>query len=521
MMKRMKTVQPIFSAIAAIAAFAAVLPISACTDDLPEPKAPPVYYSEFGAKGDGVTDDFEAIIKTHEFANANGRTVCADDGAKYYIGAHTKTAVIKTDVEWNGAEFIVDDSEVSVRDRGYNIFEVQSDQKSYDVELPAGYSLKSGQKEIGLQFSSPVMLCLVNDNKKDYIRYGNNQNSGSSRQEIILVDENGTVDRDTPILWDYTEVTRMTAYSVTDRAITISGGIFTTIVNKEPVSTSYYARGISVRRSNTTLLQLEHYLTGEPMEGSGDSSSPYTGFYAVNSANNVTIKDCIMTGHTVYGHQKPTGWVQQGTYDTTAARSNNTAWIGCTQSNSITDLAFWGVMSSNFCKNLRMEDCNLSRFDAHQGVYNATIKNTVLGRNFNIIGAGTLLVENVERLSGDNFLWLRSDYGSTWNGDIVFRNCKAKGAGNYSILGASWTDWDFGYQCYLPANITVENFVLEGEETCCVFPSSVANLDATRVNNSKNPYVVTQSLTVKNEVTEILLASDTSKLFATTKIVKN
>lgn len=228
-----------------------------------------------------------------------------------------------------------------------------------------------------------------------------------------------------------------------------------------------------------------------------------------------------MTGHTVYGHQKPTGWVQQGTYDTTAARSNNTAWIGCTQSNSITDLAFWGVMSSNFCKNLRMEDCNLSRFDAHQGVYNATIKNTVLGRNFNIIGAGTLLVENVERLSGDNFLWLRSDYGSTWNGDIVFRNCKAKGAGNYSILGASWTDWDFGYQCYLPANITVENFVLEGEETCCVFPSSVANLDATRVNNSKNPYVVTQSLTVKNEVTEILLASDTSKLFATTKIVKN
>lgn len=510
----------LLASIVCLTACAAMIPFTACSPENTETKAPPVYYSEFGAKGDGVTDDFEAIIKTHEYANANGKRVCADGNAKYYIGAHTKTAIIKTDVEWNGAEFIIDDSNVSTRNRNYNIFEVRSDYDSYDVEVPKGYSLQCGQENIALKFSTPVMLYLVNDNKKDYIRYGNNQNSGSSRQEIILVDEQGNVDKDTPILWDYTEVTRMQAYSIVDKAITISGGIFTTIVNQEPVSTNYYARGISVRRSNTTLLQLEHYLQGEPLEGSGSSSSPYTGFYAVSSANNVTIKDCIMTGHTVYGHQKPTGWVQQGTYDTTASKANNIVWLGCTQSNSITDTAFWGVMSSNFCKNLRMEDCNLSRFDAHQGVYNATIKNTVLGRNFNIIGAGTLLVENVERLSGDNFLWLRSDYGSTWNGDIIFKNCKAKGDSNYSILGASWTDWDFGYTCYLPTNIVVDHFTLEGKTECCVFPSGIANLDAVKVKDSKNPYVVTQTLTVKNEDTSILLANDTSKLFASTKVIK-
>lgn len=514
----------IFAAVFCSATVAAVLSFGACSPvgDVPEPNEPPVYYSEFGAVGDGVTDDFDAIIKAHNYANENGRSVAADADKRYYIGAHRKTAVIKTDVDWGNAEFIIDDSNVSVQDRGYNVFEVQSDNKSYDVEIPRNYSLKEGQENVGLEFSSPVMLYLVNDNKKDYIRYGNNQNSGSSRQEVILVDEHGNVDADTPVLWDYTEVTKITAYSVTDRAITIKGGMFTTRVNTEPVSTNYYARGINIKRSNTVLSGVEHYLSGEPKEGSGNSSSPYTGFFAVSSANNVTIKDCVMTGHTVYSHQKPTGWVQQGTYDTTASRSNAVAWVGCEQSNSITDQIYWGVMSSNFCKNLRMEDCVLSRFDAHQGVYNATVRNTVLGRNFNIIGAGTLLVENVERLSGDNFLWLRSDYGSTWKGDIIFKDCKASGtSGGYSILGGSWTDWDFGYPCYLPTHIVVDHFTVEDAETCIVYPSAIANLNAETVKNSKNPYAVTQTLTVKNESTKILLASDTSKLFATTKVEKS
>ena len=33
-----------------------------------------VTYEEFGAVGDGVTDDFVAIYKAHEYANANADT---------------------------------------------------------------------------------------------------------------------------------------------------------------------------------------------------------------------------------------------------------------------------------------------------------------------------------------------------------------------------------------------------------------------------------------------------------------
>ena len=44
-----------------------------------------VTYLDFGAKGDGVTDDFKAIYEAHEYANKNGLTVKTDDGKTYYI----------------------------------------------------------------------------------------------------------------------------------------------------------------------------------------------------------------------------------------------------------------------------------------------------------------------------------------------------------------------------------------------------------------------------------------------------
>ena len=44
-----------------------------------------VTYEEFGAKGDGVTDDFFAIKAAHEYANENHMPVRAKDDATYYI----------------------------------------------------------------------------------------------------------------------------------------------------------------------------------------------------------------------------------------------------------------------------------------------------------------------------------------------------------------------------------------------------------------------------------------------------
>lgn len=74
-----------------------------------------VYYRDFGAKGDGKTDDFNAIVAAHAYANANNAptnkcVVKADPDATYYIGDANKTkeAIVRTDTDWGDAKFIID-----------------------------------------------------------------------------------------------------------------------------------------------------------------------------------------------------------------------------------------------------------------------------------------------------------------------------------------------------------------------------------------------------------------------------
>lgn len=460
-------------------ALAVCVPLCGC---VPEKEEEPrtVTYAQFGAAGDGVTDDFGAIMRAHDYANEHGCKVRADENARYYLGGEG-CAVICTDTDWGNAEFIVDDRAVDPDRRGTDLFTVAPDREPYEAELPADFSLKAGQTSLGLSFSTPALVYLENSEVKEYIRYGKNANGGTARQEIVVTDEAGNVDPDTPILKDYDKVTKMTVYPTGDAPVTVRGGIFTTIANDAPVSASYYARGINVRRSDTTLSGIRHFVTEE-----GETGSPYKGFFAVNYANQVTIENCVLTGHKVYTNIKPTGAVSQGTYDTQAAHSNAVTWKNCTQSNSVTDTAYWGVMASNFCKNLCMTGCVLSRFDAHQGVYNATVSDTALGQTLSIIGEGTLTLERVERLKGDHFLQLRADYGSSWNGEVIFTDCVMHATSdNFYLVQASWNDWDFGYPCYLPS-VTAENLRVEGAKRKYVY-SAVTGETASRVQKSKNP----------------------------------
>jgi hypothetical protein len=69
-----------------------------------------VKYSDFGAKGDGVSDDYNALFAAHEFANAHGLDVFADEGAVYYIHVFEKSIKIKTNTTFTGAKFILDDT---------------------------------------------------------------------------------------------------------------------------------------------------------------------------------------------------------------------------------------------------------------------------------------------------------------------------------------------------------------------------------------------------------------------------
>jgi len=127
---------------------------------------------------------------------------------------------------------------------------------------------------------------------------------------------------------------------------------------KQEKGYNYWARNIAISRSHTIVTGLTHHVVGET-----DTGHPYGGFLAVSSCANVTLRDCFVTGHKTYTTLGAAGKpVSMGTYDLSANEVINFTMIGCRMDN-ICDTTRWGVIGANFCKNILLENCTLSRMD--------------------------------------------------------------------------------------------------------------------------------------------------------------
>jgi hypothetical protein len=483
-----------------------------------------VRYSDFGAKGDSKTDDIEAIAATHAFANLHGLLVKADDGATYYIGGKERSVIIQTNTDFGNAAFIIDDTEV--QNRNASVFTVSSGLKPFKLEKIT--SLKRNQEKIDASLPGPCLVTVTNANVKQYIRFGLNQNNGSSQTDIFVVDKNGNVDMDAPIVWNFDQITEITALPIDEKPLKITGGRFTTIANKAESKYTYYNRNIAIRRSNVLVEGLEHRIKGE-----GEHGAPYGGFINIGDCSYVTVKNTVLTGHKTYSTIGAAGKpVSMGTYDLSANRALNVSFVNCTQTNDINDNTYWGILGSNFCKNLLYDHCTLSRFDAHQGVANATIRNSTLGHmGINAIGSGMLLVEN-STIRGRSIVNLRSDYGSTWQGELVIRNCVFVPADgkpvNASLISGSYSgQHDFGYTCFMPEKITIENLRIDDSRHPENYqgPAIFTNFNPEMTDNTyqeKFPYVKTKEVILKNVTTasgKSVRISDNTFMFRDVKII--
>jgi len=459
-----------------------------------------VRYSDFGAMGDGKTDDTDAIAAAHAFANQQGLPVKADEGATYYIGGKNRTAVIRTDTDFSKAAFIIDDTEA--QDRNAYVFLVSSSLQTFKPEGIS--SLKRNQEKINVSLPGTCLVTVTNSNIKRYIRFGANQNNGSPQTDIFIVDKDGKVDMNAPIIWDFDQITVITALPIDETTLTITGGHFTTIANRAESKYTYYSRGIAIRRSHVLVTGLEHRITGE-----GDHGAPYGGFINIGDCAYVTVRNTILTGHKVYQTIGSAGvTVSMGTYDLSLNRALNVSFVNCRQTNDINDRKYWGILGSNYCKNLVYDNCILSRFDAHMGVANATIRNSTLGhQGINAIGSGTFTVEN-STIYGKNLINLRSDYGSTWQGEFLIRNCIFVPSGgrntSVSLIGGSYSgQHDFGYTCYMPERITIENLQIDDSKIPEDYKGSAifADFNPEMTKDSyveKFPYVRTREVILRN-----------------------
>ncbi|MES2374062.1 MAG: hypothetical protein V4557_15885 [Bacteroidota bacterium] len=485
-----------------------------------------VYYSDFGARGDGKTDDIDAIAATHAVANQYGLSVKADKDVSYYISGKERTVIIRTNTDFGTAAFIIDDTEV--QNHNASVFIVSSELQP--VKLKTTSSLQKNQQKIDQSLPGASLVTVTNANVKRYIRFGLNQNNGASQTDIFLVDKNGNLDMNAPIIWDFDQVTDMTVLPIDEKTLTITGGRFTTIANKAESKYTYYNRNIAIRRSHVIVQGLEHRVIGE-----GEHGAPYGGFINIGDCAFVTVKNTILTGHKTYVTVGAAGKpVSMGTYDISVNRALNISFVNCSQTNDINDRTYWGIMGSNYCKNLLYDSCTFSRFDAHMGVANATIRNSTLGyMGINAIGSGVLTVENSTVNSGA-FINLRNDYGSTWQGDVFIRNCVFVPAGGKPITaslfgGANSGKHDFGYTCYMPERITIENLRINDSNHPEPYqgPAIFSNFNPEMTDASYKetfPFVRTREVILRNVTTasgKKLRLSDNPYLFKEVKVVND
>ncbi|MFT6881055.1 MAG: hypothetical protein ACI9DJ_002613 [Algoriphagus sp.] len=483
-----------------------------------------VRYSDFGAKGDGETDDINAIAATHAFANQHGLFVKADNTATYYIGAKDRTAIIQTNTDFGTATFIIDDTQVQNRETP--VFKISSNLEAFTIETLT--SLQRNQEKIDVSLPQTCLITVSNSDIKHYIRFGLNPTKGSAQTDIFVVDKNGNVDMNAPIIWDFDQITEITALPIDEETLNVTGGRFITIANKETSEYTYYQRNLAIRRSNVTVDGLEHRIIGE-----GDHGAPYGGFIHISDCSNVTVQNTLLTGHKTYSTIGRAGKpVSMGTYDLLVNRALNVSFVNCTQTNDIDDRTYWGILGSNYCKNLLYDHCVLSRFDAHKGVANATVRNSTLGHmGINAIGSGTFIVEN-STIRGRSLINLRSDYGSAWQGEFIIRDCVFVPAGGKKadaslINGYNSGQHNFGYTCYMPTRISIENLRIDDSNHPNDYegPSIFSNFNAKMTDYSYKetfPYVITQEVILNNVTTasgKTLRISENPFMFKDVKVM--
>lgn len=418
-----------------------------------------VTYEQFGAVGDGLTDDLPAIAQAHAFANEHRRPVRSNPEATYHLGRRALTVFIETDTDWSTSRFIIDDSQ-GVENHRLPLFEVRSRLAPVPLEIAR---LAAGQAHLDVRPASDLLVLVENSNRRLYIRRGPNASNGTPQREVFILKQDGSVEG--AIDWDYETVTRVEARPIDSAPLVLRGGMFINIGNrmKQPQGYNYWSRNILISRSNTMVDGISSQVSGET-----DFGHPYLGFLHAVQAANITFRNCRIAPRKMYRTIGRVGLpVSMGSYGYRADLIVNFTMQACHIWGDIHDPSRWGVATSNFMKNVLVEDCVLSRMDVHQGVSgHYTIRRSTLGHmGIKAIGRGHLIVEDSSVYS-ENLISFRSDYGATWDGDVTIRNSRwipvpkpDRPAVMFNVNNDG--THNFGYPCAMPRVIEIDGLTID------------------------------------------------------------
>jgi len=406
-------------------------------------------YEMFGATNNGEEDDdFDAIVKTHDVANMWNKKVKIEkikgEDPTYVIGGADITATIQTSTDWGNATIIIDDRNAVNLNR--TVFRLTS--KLPYQRISSIKELKRGQKKLDLHLEHPCFILVEDSTKYVYRREGMNGNGGVPLSDMLVVDREGNVREDTPIIFDIDNITLMRAFPIDEETLYISGGNFKNHASRKRIYT-YANRAIQISRSNVVVSGIDQQVISRSTLN--DWPALYRGFLIAEQVTDVLLKDIKISGR--YG----TGLVGSS-YGCQINYVSNVYFKNCTQY----ETRGWGIFGSSNTKNLTFDNVQWTRFDSHRGVFNVDIldSNLIQGGSqggARSLGEGTIRIMNT-RIQAQNVISMREDYGSSWQGDIILQNVKLEGSGPLIGISQYLPFFNYGLPLYFAKRIWVDGF---------------------------------------------------------------
>ncbi|MBQ9002307.1 MAG: leucine-rich repeat domain-containing protein [Eggerthellaceae bacterium] len=469
-----------------------------------------VCYDDFGARHDGTYDDYIAMVQTHSFANwwlvehpevspANFE-VRATAGCTYHVfnPYDTHRYEVKTNVNWMGATIVIHDEDIEnkparhthlfcartldggtayanrvVLDAGATA--AKDATRPFTFNFTVGASLKAGDKlpaALVEQFPAGFDRYIIefyNADKKQHIRSGVNTNAGDDQYDGFIARADGTLEHD--IQWDFDHLTKVAILPVPKDTGYLRDGNFVTCGirsrsevpyyrgNGKPI---YYYRGFHLyQTANLEVSGMTHRL-GAPddyTQAWDELSGSYYGLFELAHASDVTVHDCRMYA------RKHTG-TARSTYDIPWGYCVNLTFREMRDATGTDRDHRWSMISGHFGKNVLFDRCTTNSAGTHQTVYDFTVRDSEVC-SVSLCGQGTALFENVTVRDSQQFVNLRSDYGTTWNGELRIVNCTHEYNGknrpmlvNSQFDSNNWTEDAYGYPQRFP-RLFVDNLKVD------------------------------------------------------------
>lgn len=344
---------------------------------------------DFGAVGDGITNDYQAISDAITAATNTGKYVKFSRNKSYYWdGAGINPTC---DIDFNGCTLVMPNIDSSL------FLTPEYNSTSYSKSLFTQYKTTSPDL-IGKSFALRTRLSLGE-------RQGGSGGTYYHTQYIICDDEGNFTNG--PIVAGYDQSSSFLCSFIQP---SIQTPIVIKNVTLKYTNTNTMVSGlISCRRNNVHVKHVN--ITGQ------------LDTHTNGAASIVDFQYCAMCSLTDVQGNSPSANTELACYIGSAVRCSNIAfknWFTTTG---------WGQTGLSFITNMTIENCQLNRCDIHYGFCGYfTVKNVILGGNAGYAtigyGYGNLIYDHVTFLSTEPYCaTIRYDFGILPMTDVLFSGC--------------------------------------------------------------------------------------------------